>query len=324
VTKRTAVIGAGLAGLACARVMRRAGCYVEVFEADRIIGGRMATTRAGQASFDHGAQYVTARSTQFQTYLSEMLGTGYAARWKPKTSSSDRNGGQMLPWYVGTPGMSALVRPLAEGVRIQTGKRVHTIQRQEKGWYVWFDDETHVGPFAAVAVTAPAPQSALLLGPVEELANQLSRVRMTPCWTLMARLDEPRFPDQDVFSDMSEVIRWVSRNSAKPGRNGRGECIVVHASPRWSRETEEVEADDVAQELWGELSHALGMRPETPAFMQAHLWRHSFAEQQLGESFLFSSDHKVGVAGDWCLGRLAEHAFESGSGLGRAIVAAID
>lgn len=323
-TKRTAVIGAGLAGLACARVMRRAGCYVEVFEADRIIGGRMATTRVGSTSFDHGEQYVTARSTQFLSYMQELLGTGYAARWKPK---SDANGGsisQMLPWYVGTPGMSALVRPLAEGVRIHTGRRVHTIQRQEKGWFIWFDDETSMGPFAAVALTAPAPQSALLLGPVAELADQLSRVRMAPCWSLMLRLDERAFPDQDVFSDMSEVIRWVARNSGKPGRTGRGESIVVHASPRWSREAEDLEPEAAAEELWNEVRHVLGLNGAVPAQLHAHLWRFGFADQQLGESFLFSTEHKVGVAGDWCLGRLAEHAFESGSGLGRAIVAAID
>jgi renalase len=38
---------------------------------------------------------------------------------------------------------------------------------------------------------------------------------------------------------------------------------------------------------------------------------------------LFSTEHLVGVAGDWCLGRLAEHAFESGTLLGRAIVDAV-
>ena len=104
-TKRVAVIGAGVAGLASARVLRRAGFYVEVFEQDRIIGGRMATTRLGIVTFDHGAQYVTARLTAFQRYLDELVGTGYATRWTPKTSAGE-GAGQMQPWYVGTPGMS--------------------------------------------------------------------------------------------------------------------------------------------------------------------------------------------------------------------------
>ena len=76
-------------------------------------------------------------------------------------------------------------------------------------------------------------------------------------------------------------------------------------------------------ELWAEVSHALSLPPVRPAQMVAHLWRHGLVDNALGETFLFSRDHMVGVAGDWCRGRLAEHAFESGHHLGRAIIDAI-
>ncbi len=46
--------------------MRRAGFFVEIFEQDRIIGGRMATTRLGLETFDHGAQYVTRAYAEFR------------------------------------------------------------------------------------------------------------------------------------------------------------------------------------------------------------------------------------------------------------------
>jgi predicted NAD/FAD-dependent oxidoreductase len=133
VTKKVAVIGAGLAGLACARVLRRAGCYVELFEQDRIIGGRMATTRLALVPFDHGAQYVTARSDRFRTYVDELVGSTYAARWVPKAADGQK-ATQLTSWFVGTPGMSSLVRPLAEGVRLHTERRVHTLRRIDKGW----------------------------------------------------------------------------------------------------------------------------------------------------------------------------------------------
>ncbi len=223
-TRRVAVIGAGLTGLACARVMRRAGFYVEVFEQDRIIGGRMATTRVGMVTFDHGAQYVTARSTQFKAYLDELAASGYAARWTPKAVAGDQESVQMSPWYVGTPGMASIVRPLTESVRIHTGRKVHTIERDEKdGWHIWFEDQTSVGPFAAIAVAVPAPQARLLLGRLDDMTDALAKVRMSPCWALMVRLDERKLPEQDVFSDMSEVIRWIGRNSdqARPLREGR-------------------------------------------------------------------------------------------------------
>lgn len=305
-------------------MLRRAGAYVEIFEQDRIIGGRMATTRIGMVPYDHGAQYITARSAQFRTYIEELASSGYAARWKPTTAAGNDGEGLIMPWYVGTPGMSSIVRPLAESVRIHTNRRVHTIERTDKNWHVWFDDETSVGPFAAVAIAVPAPQAQLLLGRLDDLIEPLRRVRMSSCWALMVRLDQRTLPNQDVYSDMSEVIRWISRNNSKPGRTVKGETLVVHASPTWTRQTEDIEPETVAEELWSEVCHLLALPPVRPSQMTAHLWRHGLVDHSLGETYLFSSVHNVGVAGDWCLGRLAEHAFESGTGLGRAIVASLD
>jgi renalase len=325
-TQRVAVIGAGLAGLSCAQTMRRAGLYVDVFEQDRVIGGRIATLRQAQHSFDHGAQYVTARGANFGAYLDELVGTGYAARWVPSTTEKGENGVQMLPWIVGTPGMSALIRPLAEGLRIHTGRKVHTISRADtkvdSSWSVWFEDQTSAGPFSAVVVAVPAPQARLLIGRFDELAGPLARVRMMPCWALTVALPKQVLPNQDVFSDMSEVIRWIGRNSQKPGRNKTFETIVVHASPGFSREAEDVEPEVIAEELWGEVSRVLALPAIKPEFMAAHLWRFGLVDQSLGESYLFSSKHMVGVTGDWCLGRLAEHAYDSGHTLAKAIITA--
>ncbi len=324
-TNKAAIIGAGLAGLSCARTLRRAGFFVEVFEQARIIGGRIATTRIGGDTFDHGAQYLTARSQEFGEYLTEISGLGYARRWTPRAALNGAGGdGQTSPWVVGTPGMASVVRPLTESVRISTGKRVHTLEQRDKGWHVRFEDETSVGPFQAVAVAAPAAEARPLLGRIPELVAPLSRVRMVPCWALMVRVEEKILPDKDVYSDVSEVIRWVARNNTKPGRNPTGENIVIHASPAWSREAEDADLEAVAEELWSEVSHVLGLAPVRPSRMTAHLWRHGLVDQSLGETHLYSAEHKAGIAGDWCHGRLAEHAFESGDRLGRAIIESLN
>ena len=315
--------------MACARVLRRAGCYVEVFEQGKGIGGRIGTARLGVVPFDHGTQYLTARGDRFRAYLKELEGAGYLERWEPRIfSHSDEEDAeaaaqQSSPWYVGVPGMQSVVRPLAESVRMHFERRVHTIARTDKGWYIWFDDETNAGPFTAVAVAVPAPAASLLLGRLDELAEPLSRVRMTSCWALMVRLDEKTLPDQDAYSDMSQIIRWISRNNSKPGRTLPGEHIVVHASQNWSRETEDLEPEAVAEELWAEVSHILSLPPVRPKQMVAHLWHHGLVDMSLGETYMFSTEHMVGVAGDWCLGRLAEHAYESGNRLGKAIVDAL-
>ncbi|MEO0800258.1 MAG: FAD-dependent oxidoreductase, partial [Pseudomonadota bacterium] len=186
-----------------------------------------------------------------------------------------------------------------------------------------FDDETSQGPYAAIAVAIPAPQAALILGPLQDLAHRVSRVRMAPCWALMVQLDAPALPQFDVYSDMSQVIRWIGRNNSKPGRQARGETVVVHASQNWTKETDDAEPEIVAEELWSEVCHLLGLPPNRPQRMSAHLWQNGLVDQPLGESYLLDSESLVGVAGDWCSGRLAEHAFVSGTRLGKALVNSI-
>jgi len=293
-----------------------------MYESDRVVGGRMGTSRLGVVPFDHGAQYVSARTDKFRNYIDELVHSGYAAPWHPNISGGSEGAG--TNWYVGTPGMSAMVRPLAESVQVHTNRRVHTLQRQNNAWQIWFDDQTSTGPFAAVAIAVPAPEAALIMGrDVADFAAQLANVRFSPIWALMIRLEERVLPEYDVYSDMSQVIRWVGRNNVKPGRSSRGEHIVVHASPNWTRDTEDVEPEVIAEELWSEVCHVLDLPPVRPQQMSAHLWKHGLVERALGESYLFSSEHMVGAAGDWCRGRLAEQAFECGAGLGSAMVDAL-
>lgn len=321
VTIRIAVIGAGLAGLACAHELRRAGAFVDVFEATPAIGGRLATHRMAGARLDHGAQYLTARDQSFRDYLQRIQHTGYVKAWEPSIAGIGGEAGQsLLTWYVGVPGMAAIVRPLCESVQVFTKRPVHTIQRGHGGWTVCFQDESTSEQYAFVVIAVPAPQAQYLFGPVDELAHLVSKVRMAPCWSLMLDLEPDTLPRFDVYSDMSQTIRWIGRDSSKPGRRSSGEQVVVHASQAWSRETQFDDADVVADELWSEVCHLLGLPPSRPLQMQAHLWQHGLVDQPLGDTFLFSSEHGVGAAGDWCAGRLSEHAFTSGQRLGKAIV----
>jgi renalase len=58
VSKRVAIIGAGVAGLASARALGESGHHVAIFEKSRALGGRIATRRVNGCTLDHGAQVV--------------------------------------------------------------------------------------------------------------------------------------------------------------------------------------------------------------------------------------------------------------------------
>jgi len=71
--RHIAVIGAGMAGIACARTLVQAGHRVTVFEKSRGAGGRMATRRSEFGGFDHGAQFFTVRDERFQSCASGVV-----------------------------------------------------------------------------------------------------------------------------------------------------------------------------------------------------------------------------------------------------------
>ena len=89
-TKRVAIIGAGMAGLAAARLLREAGASCTIFDKSRGLGGRMATRRTGDFSFDHGAQYFTARGPRFRALVDDWSAAGHAAGWYGGPSSARR------------------------------------------------------------------------------------------------------------------------------------------------------------------------------------------------------------------------------------------
>jgi renalase len=74
------IIGAGMAGMACARRLADAGHAPVVLDKGRGIGGRMATRRIGDLRIDHGAQYVNAHRAGFVAML-DRLG-GAVAEWR--------------------------------------------------------------------------------------------------------------------------------------------------------------------------------------------------------------------------------------------------
>ena len=121
---RIAIVGAGLAGLTCARELTVHGLTPTIFDKGRGLGGRLSTRRAdGGFQFDHGAQYLTAKSAAFRALLSQAEAAGAVARWP-----LDRD----EPAFVGLPGMTGLAKFLGSGLDIRKGLRITDI-RDENG-----------------------------------------------------------------------------------------------------------------------------------------------------------------------------------------------
>jgi renalase len=315
---RIAIIGSGMAGLICAAQLKKHGFRPTIFEKSRGLGGRLATRRLSDGiAFDHGAQYITARSAAFRMMVEARLETGSAHRWRPKRFDDASVAGN---WIVGTPAMNALVKPLAEGVGIRFATEVVTVDREDKLWRLRTRADDIGEQFDFVVSSAPAPQASRLFNSERQIADALESVSVAPCWTLMLVFQTSADPGFDVWQSDAEDLIWVSRDSSKPCRSAAKDTWVVHAGPSWSQRHLELGRIQVAEMMIKMLSRTFGSRLPKIESAVSHRWRYARTISTLGKPYLCTEDHTVFVGGDWCLGARVECAFESGQAMASALI----
>lgn len=305
---RVAIVGAGMAGASCARMLSEAGCQVTVFDKSRGVGGRMTTRRvdwtdaAGvtrQASFDHGAPCFEVSDPDFAAFLAVPHAQGQIAPWPPASGAvglaaaavqaSDVPGSVAHRQWLATPDMPALCRSLLAGLTVHTRQTVQSLQRKAGGWCVTLAEGGSFSGFDAVLLAIPPQQAAALLEPQQpDWAQQAAALTMLPDWTLMA-ISGAAGTSTATATAVAEAARAVPValpdsgplamivcNDSKPGRTSLAGLThwVAHASTAWSQAHLEESAEQVQQQLLRALDDWLGASVRWQ-YATVHRWRYA-------------------------------------------------
>lgn len=303
---RTAIIGAGMAGLACAGRLAAAGHAVVLFDKSRGVGGRMATRRVESLSFDHGAQFFTIRGAAFRALI-EGPASGACAPW----GAADR--------FVGVPGMTALPRAMAEGLDVRTGRTVSKMEKSMTGWRLDTVEGVSEDGFDRVVLAIPAAQAVSLLAASGLELPGIERADYAPCIALLLAFERPVPGIGTEMKRDDGPIAWIARNATKPGRDAARETVVVHASADWSRAHIELDPEASLPLLLAAFREATGFQ-DAPTYSVVHRWSYALVEKPAGAPAFFDSALGVGACGDWCIGGRVEAAFNSGRALADMIL----
>jgi photolyase PhrII len=317
--QRVAVIGAGLAGLSCARTLADHNVNVTVFEKSRGLGGRCATRRDGVWQFDHGAQYFTARDSRLAPYIHSWQQAGLIALWDGEFVVHENNA--WLPAKPGTkrwvavPGMSALGAHLARDVSVELNTTIAHIQREGRKWRLVSDTGADLGAFDVVLTTVPGPQAEVLLQPIApHLASVASSALMHPTMAaMMVFADRPPVTWDGAFLNDHPVLSWISRDCSKPAR-GSAETWVLHATRDWSVTQLNADTTAIAQQMLTAFQTVL-VTTLAPVHMVAHRWRYALPDPVTHNAALYDPALLLGAGGDWCGGPRVEGAILSGMAL---------
>lgn len=357
---RVAIVGAGLAGLACAEALTQAGARVTLWDKSRGVSGRLSTRRGEDWMADHGAPAFTAQSEAFQAEVERWIGGGVAAVWQAR-----RGPGAGLPLqhlddtrilYVGTPLMTSPANSLADRLRaagtvIHLEQTITTVSQDAQGlWWIGSrhasGEDSSSGPYEGLVVAIPAPQAASLLAVgyprAAEVAAQ-AQARALPFWTLMLvteRDPAPHLADLDTpGAQEGSSLGWMIRNSAKPGRASGPDAKtvwVLQASPAFNQAHLEATAD-IARGMLLEAFVQAGAQIDTAGLVSttAHRWRYGTFQpagpgaEMEGVSWLDQPGHRpLGLCGDWLAppeGPFGvEAAWQSGRELGLKVAKCLD
>jgi predicted NAD/FAD-dependent oxidoreductase len=307
-----AVVGAGISGVACARVLADAGLPVVVLDRGRRPGGRMARwTREGRA-VDVGAAYLTVRDPDFGAVAESWASRGLAHPWTDRFTIWRDGGVQQeqdgpVRWAA-EQGLRSLVDDLARGLDVRSGVEVTAV-----GAGPTVDGQ----PVRGVVLAMPDPQARDLLGSdLSDVADGLAQ-QWQPVVTVVARYPARTWVGlQGMFVHGSPVSLVVDDGLR---RGDQAPVLVAHT-------THEVAArylDDppaAVPLVLEELIRVVGVR-EQPVWAEAKRWGSAAPARPRAERYRLG-DATVGLCGDgWAQRPRIEGAWLSGRDLGQALAA---
>ncbi|HEX4826194.1 MAG TPA: FAD-dependent oxidoreductase [Candidatus Polarisedimenticolaceae bacterium] len=304
----TIVVGAGIAGLACARALASRGVGALLLERARGVGGRCATRRVDGVPVDHGAPFLHGRSDEMRAELEAIPPAERVDDW-PRTRD-----GAGLPCQpeafeaselrlAPVDGVNVFAKRLAEGLAIRRDAEVTAIAAGDS-WEVSLAGGEKLRTRSLV-LTMPAPEIVAFVRdtPIAAIVPTLELIRTVPCLTVIARYADhvPR-PDWDAsYPGTSPILQAVLHDSSKRAR-GSPLTLVLQARARFSRKHEGDEPERWTRVMLGEARRRHGAWIGDPVHVETHVWRHARvdAPSQLAGPLVLElpSGATLGLAGD--------------------------
>ncbi len=301
--KTIAVVGAGISGLLLARALTARGEDVVVFEKSRGFGGRLATKRVGEATFDSGAQYFTVKSERFAAMVAEWAAAGVVVPWP----------GAPAHRWIAKPSMNALGKFLADGLDVRREAKVLKVQREDSEWELTIENQPSWRA-RRVVLTAPLPQSLALLkaggvGLPNKLAGELAVLTYHPCLALLVTLGGASAVPAEGVALAAGPVRWMADNTKKGISSGGVGAVTVHLSPASATEHyAKTEAELAALVLPG-IAEQLGAPVVNVAVQR---WKFSEPVASYAPRCVWLPELGLGLAGDALGGPRVEGAALSG------------
>lgn len=321
-----AIIGAGMCGATLSKILNNYA-NITVFEKSRGVGGRLATRRAEPYVFDHGAQYFTAKTFEFQSFIRPLLKERVIKVWEPIVA--EISGNKILrkyswpedtPHYVGVSSMNAVAKHFLKDSAVLLNNNIDQVVKKNNQWEL-YSSGACLGSYDWVISTAPAEQSRCLLG--NHIEPGFAFPNMQACYSMMLGYDKKPKVGFDVATIANKDISWISKNHTKPHRPDNF-SLLVNSTNTWADKNLEIEPETAINHLYSELSEIIDTKTTMPEHKAIHRWKYANIVRQDGPKYYLTKNENLAMCGDWFIKGTVESAFLSAYHLGHMILETIN
>jgi renalase len=324
------IIGAGVAGLQCARRMLAAGRDVLVVDRADKPGGRCATRVFDGVPADYGALFVHGDDPGFLAAVSAVPGErveGWPARVNGRGAPCQPDA--FAPFetrFAFAEGVNAFPRSLAAGLPIRLRAQAAAVTVGKDGVTVILADGERLQArdlVLALALEQSVP-FVCMLEPAESVRGVRGVVEMfasLPCLTVIAGYDPGvPMPAWDICYPEDEPALLLIGNESSKRPHADSRVLVLQASAYWSGKRLEKQQEEWSRELLDLAARRIGAWAASPRWTHLHRWKYSRldrASELAGPMELRIGVSRVGIVGDlFSPGGGIQAAWLSGDRLG--------
>mgnify|MGYP001249071476 FL=1 len=289
--KKISIIGTGLSAIFSAIHLRKnTDLEINLFDKARGLGGRLATRRAEDGKFDHGAQYFSIERISNLPEIQMLINEGIISNIEDKDI------------YFSPDGMTNIAKKLLMDFNIFKEHKLVSIDKENENYKLFFENGSTFNS-DYIIMSCPMPQSLEILNKSKidfdnNLIKALEDLNYFPCIVVMIKSEiKLSNLDKHIGTDVdSKNISWIGDNYRKKVSSIEN-YYTIQCSPEFSYENFENEYDETNEKLKHDMEKIFGSNYQ---ILSNHKWRYSIPKNfyQGDNSLVINEKDFLGLCGD--------------------------
>jgi len=316
------VIGSGISGATIANLLSKKNS-VHIYDKARGPGGRSSFKRLNKSKgFDHGAQYISPKSIQFQKFIEKLCKKKILKRWRGKhiylNEIKKENKNHIK--IIGRKGNNDISKYLIKNIKCNFQSELKKIEFINNKWKLDFK-KSQTKYYDKLILTCPFPQLKKLSKKFINASFIKQKLKMDANITVMIKIKKTnKNVSSYLFND--KILGWAAKENSKKRFQSKNDLWTLQSTNLWANKKINKNREDqekISKILIDQFFKLTGIKKTKILTLINHGWKYSSNSRSLKVKSYWNTKLNFGACADWFVGPRVEDGWISANDLFRKI-----